>query len=109
MYRVRLHANRGGGGGEGEPGSLDDERSYMYIYNIIADTDLGGETKNSAPRTCSKRGRENRRGIGTKKTSNRSVVCFLSARETGFLLFSTMHGSPSFFFLSLSLSFFSSR
>lgn len=31
--------------------------SYMYIYNIIVDTDLRGETKNSAPRT---------KGVGTR-------------------------------------------
>lgn len=94
VYRVRLHANGGGGGG-----TLDDERSYMYIYNIIADTDLGGETKNSAPRTC-KRGRENRRGIGTKKTANRSKgnglpALFHDARQPVFFSFSLL------FFFSL--------
>lgn len=36
--------------------------SYMYIYNIIVDTDLRGETKNSAPRT---------KGVGTRAARRR--------------------------------------
>lgn len=56
-------------------------QSYMYIYNIIADTDLRGETKNSAPRTGrgGERCQDRERRKAARRRGSRFSFCGLAS------------------------------